>query len=479
MNTQTKTPPATTTQPAEKSYVIVHLATKNYCNIRAEGVEITPNRSLVTITGLNGAGKSSILNSIYAVLTGNMCERPVRDGASKAETECDFGNFTAKLTIPANGAARLTLRSKDGADIKSPRTFLEQHSNEILLDLVNFVRLGEKAEGRRRQGEILRKLVGLDFTALDAARKQFYDDRTAANRELEAAAGKLANYPQDPEAPAEEVLVSALIGELTAIETKGQEELKAARRHNEANRDVRKRHTETKSALDQDRSRLADIETQIAELEEQLAVKRDAAEKWKAGLKQSQSALEKCVAEVSALQDKSEEEIRAGIALATQPIKQQIEAADSTNLRVRNARRRKEIAAEVTAAQVKVVELTTKIEKLDQDRESQLSNAKYPLEGLKFDESGILLNGRPLGQSSTSQQYKAALAIGFALKPRIPVVLIRDLSVFDDDSRKELVAMLDAHGAQAWAEEVARIDGEGNIIREPFTILIEDGGLKE
>ena len=56
--------------------------------MRLKTVEITPDGNVVTISGRNAQGKSSVLNALTAALGGtnsNNLPRPVRDGEESAE----------------------------------------------------------------------------------------------------------------------------------------------------------------------------------------------------------------------------------------------------------------------------------------------------------------------------------------------------------------------------------------------------------
>jgi DNA repair exonuclease SbcCD ATPase subunit len=227
---------------SDKPNTIVKLVSKNYKCLKA--ITVVPNGPTVTINGPNGSGKTSCLDSIVAILSGKICDRPIRQGSSKAEIECEFGDFKARLSITEKGGPSLRVWSKSGVEIAGPRTFLKDHSNEILLDPVGFMRLGETPDGRRKQAEKLRQLVGLDFTTLNQESKQKYDERTDVNREVTTLKGKLANFPEDAAAPKEEVRVSELMGQLKAVEKQWGDTAAAAREHNRQNEQVKARWEE-------------------------------------------------------------------------------------------------------------------------------------------------------------------------------------------------------------------------------------------
>jgi recombinational DNA repair ATPase RecF len=71
---------------------IISFHAQNFKNLTA--VEINPDGTVITLTGANGAGKSSILDGIEASLAGKdaVCEKPIRDGASRAKLETLLSN---------------------------------------------------------------------------------------------------------------------------------------------------------------------------------------------------------------------------------------------------------------------------------------------------------------------------------------------------------------------------------------------------
>jgi recombinational DNA repair ATPase RecF len=461
---------------SDKPNTIVKLVSKNYKCLKA--ITVVPNGPTVTINGPNGSGKTSCLDSIVAILSGKICDRPIRQGSSKAEIECEFGDFKARLSITEKGGPSLRVWSKSGVEIAGPRTFLKDHSNEILLDPVGFMRLGETPDGRRKQAEKLRQLVGLDFTALNQESKQKYDERTDVNREVTTLKGKLANFPEDAAAPKEEVRVSELMGQLKAVEKQWGDTAAAAREHNRQNEQVKARWelTAARQVSANEAIKICDSEihslvVEIARLQKELLDKKESRGAMVAHLAEVSEALVAREKEVAALVYKDLDEIAAEADKAKEPIREQITKADELNQRVRTNRRRKELLDDISVAQTKSDALSARLGEIEQDRQKQLASVKYPIEGLSFDDSGILLNGLPLNQGSQAQQIKAVVAMGLAFKPKIPVILVKDASILDQDSLKEMAEMAAKAEGQVWLETIESED--------PSAIEIVDGSIRE
>lgn len=427
-----------------KDLKIVKLSASNIKRIRA--VEIVPNGNTVTISGKNDAGKTSVLDSIEFALAGkdSICERPIRDGSTKAKIEVDLGELVVTRSFSASGGSSLKVAAKDGSALSSPQSILDSLYTKIGFDPLLFVRM-KPAE----QKEQLRKLVGLDFSKIDAERLAAYNERTTINRSLDGARGKLAAYQQNPDVPDEEVKVSDLMTELSAIQE-----------HNRQNQLVKKDWEAASSVVVSRENAVRQQEQEIEEVRQQLKDLEAGLKKMKSELKLTQDhrdALEKVVA---GLVYKDE-----------QAIKDRISQADDVNAKVRSNARRKELAKEVLDLEQKSESLTTKIQDLDDQKGQLLKDAKFPLPGLSFDETGVLLNGVPFSQGSQARQLQAAVAIGLALNPKLKVILIRDASLLDDDSMQLIKDMADKHNAQVWLEVVNS--------KDKSAIVIEDGLVKE
>lgn len=77
---------------------IISLKARNYQRLVA--VEITPEGNVVTINGKNGAGKSSVLDSITAALGGvnkRDIPKPIRDGEDSAEIALETDELIAEM----------------------------------------------------------------------------------------------------------------------------------------------------------------------------------------------------------------------------------------------------------------------------------------------------------------------------------------------------------------------------------------------
>lgn len=423
---------------------IIKLGAENVKRLKA--VEIVPVGNTVTISGKNDQGKTSILDAIEYALGGTkgICEQPVRNGQAKARIICDLGDIVVERKFnAATNDSTLVVRGKDGVPVKSPQAMLDSLCSSVAFDPLSFVRM-KSAE----QVETLRKLTGLDFTALNQARQKAYDERTLAGRQLESAKAKLEVTPFHPHAPEAEISIADASAKLEVI-----------KKQRVANSAVRSAVAVAKMKVESAANTIAALTTQIAELEVTLKNKKDSLVAQKLLHTSAQTEWSNAEAATAGLVEDNEAEIL-----------KEISDAQQINDQVRQNKIHTAQNAEVQTHQLTYDRLTLEIDRIDQEKADKLEWADFPLEGLSFDDSRVLLNGVPFSQSSQARQLQAAVAIGLALNPKVRVILVRDASLLDDDSMKLVQELAVKHDAQIWMEVVNS--------KDPSAVVIEDGEVK-
>lgn len=400
---------------------------------RLSAVEISPAGDVVIISGKNGAGKSSVLDSIWLALGGapaakeSGTTRPVKDGESDALVRLDLGEIVVTRKWTADGGSSLTVEGAKGKKFSSPQTLLDSLVGSLSFDPLAFSRMSPKD-----QRKALTEAVKLDFDpdALDAQRKELYDERTATNRELKTLEARLSSMPV-PKAgiPEDEENLSDLLGELKA-----------------ANAEI-ERQAQERRKLEEMRARAAALKEQIDKLRAELAA---LAEQGKA-----QSALVDSLGECPAI---------AGI-------EQRINSIQETNAIVRAAREYRTVKAMADKVRHESEALTQKMESLELAKAQGFARAQFPVKGLAFDSEGVTFGGIPFQQCSSAEQVRIAVAVAAALNPKIRVIRIADGSLLDSASMAEIERLAKEHDMQIWIERVDESGGVG--------IVIEDGAVRE
>jgi DNA repair exonuclease SbcCD ATPase subunit len=414
---------------------IVQLSVDNVKRLKA--VRIKPDGNLVVIGGENGQGKTSVLDSIMYALGGKntVCERPIHEGEKRAEVTVDLGDLVVTRTFTEAGGS-LSVKQADGGKVASPQALLDSLSGRLSFDPLEFAR-----QEPTKQKATLQALVGLDFTGLDHERKQAFDERTAVNRRVKELEANLKAAPHHTNAPEVEVSVTDLSAELQKAQ--------------DAEVEFERRKAEYQAA----KSRVAGTEREIAETERQIKALQDRLTSLHGELKTMAGDFQKAK---QAAENVPVFEIDA--------IRERLNSAEQVNRKVRENARRAELDAAYRAACQEADAHTDRLQKIDADKAAALQGAKFPVEGLAFDEHGVTLNGLPFSQASAAEQLRVSVAMGLALNPKLRVMLIRDGSLLDKKSLAIVAEMAEQHDAQVWMERV----GDGAEV----SVVIEDGEVK-
>lgn len=400
---------------------IIRLESTNYKRLKA--VEIAPDLdgNLVIVAGKNGQGKTSILDSITAALggvNGKTTPKPIRDGEDRAEIVLETEDLVVTRRFTASGST-LTVKSPDGAVYPKGQAKLEGMLGRLSLDPLAFTQLSD-----RDQLATLLDLVELPFNpeALAAERKNLFELRTEANRSVKELTARAAEYGAKPvDLPDEEVSVSALV---------------AAYREGQALND---------RIAEADRAVVA-LQARVEKLKSELAVAQDA------------------------LDNASDYSAKAPAPVDLEAIEEQVNNAEKINAAVRHHKAGEKVHADLATQQQSAAELTAAIEEVDKQKAAGLAAAKFPVEDLGFDESGVTFKGLPFKQASGAEQLRVSLAMAIALNPKLRVIRIADGSLLDSDNLALLESIAREHDFQVWIEMVGDGDGRG--------IIIEDGEVK-
>jgi hypothetical protein len=181
---------------------IVSLVAENVKRLVA--VEIKPDGNLVELSGKNGAGKTSILDSIQWAIEGakHIQAQPIRKGQAEARIRLDLGEVivTRRFRRLEDGTpdTSVVVESREGARFGSPQRLLDSFLGALTFDPLAFSRMAP-----RQKFEQLRQFVpGVDFEAIDGMNRKDFDDRTQANRKAKEARAAAASIDVPVDLPA-------------------------------------------------------------------------------------------------------------------------------------------------------------------------------------------------------------------------------------------------------------------------------------
>lgn len=416
---------------------VIKLSVDSYRRITA--VDIAPTQVQV-VGGRNGQGKTSLLDAICVALFGpkwDATTEPIHEGSDTAtivvglDDVAGHGPLTVTRTYRVGKAGAVTTKVEvtrpDGSTLSAPQTVLDELIGRLGANPGEFLALTEK-----QQRAAVLKLVELpfDLDALEAERRSLYDDRTVIGRDV-AAAKALVAAETDPGpgetepisvADAAKAWADAVAANTTAAAHQGRVERSA-------------------DALAHSAARVAELETQLAAAQAELAAAGTAHQ---------------------LLIDERPETVDE------QPFADQVRDLEAIN-QDRAARARYQLLVE-TADELarQQTGLTRKIAEIDRRKDEALQSAVMPAPGLTITEDGIDLNGHPFTQASQAERLRVALAIAAAADPTVRVAVIRDASLFDDDSLAAIAEWATANDYQVFLEVVGDAGG----------VVIEDGAVK-
>lgn len=394
---------------------IVRLTAENVKRLKA--VEITPDGNVQVITGRNAQGKTSVLDAIWLALGGGAAGRetvrPIRDGEDKASVTLDLGDLVVVRTWAGDKTA-LTVKSADGAKYSSPQGVLDALVGRLSFDPLEFTRLSD-----REQVAALLDLVDLnvDLDSLARQRQTAYDARAEIGRQGKA----IGDIPAEtPDTPAVEVSASDLIAKIRGAETQA-------------------------STQDGEIQAASNAEAKIRDLRAELEI-------WETTLKgrEAKVAAHTTVPDIAALES-------------------DLRAVEETNRAVRHNAQVKQAKDRKAALLSDYQEQTDAIDAIDKTKAVALAGAKFPVDGLGFDDGGVTYGGIPFSQASSAEQIRVSLAMAMSLNPKLRVIRILDGSLLDADNLALIGEMATAQDYQVWIERVGDASSVG--------VVIEDGAV--
>ena len=416
-------------------------------------------QNLVLVGGANGHGKTSALTALLMALCGKRdMEWPdiaLKEGETEGWVQVELTGEGEELHDDAGFTVELHLRKKRGGvvaeefrvldstgeEAPEPRTLLKRLYNFRAFDPLDFERAKPKDKAT-----LLRDLVGLDFTALDAERKKVYEERTVVNRQGTEKKAFVDGIKVPSGTPDEKLLVADLMKELQDAQSanRSNEELRLSVLDSEHNQRI---------ALDE----ISKVEKKIEELKEKRKVLQAGYEANEKSLRLNREAVEKSV------------HVDLG------PIQKKIEAADEINLAVEKKQQKKKANAELSVLRGHSQKLTDNLKKIDEEKQERLESAEWPLPGMSIDESGVLFNGLPFEQASKAQRVMASVRVGMALNPTLRLLVCEDGNDLDNETMAALQQALEENDFQMLLEVVTR----DAMDEARCAVVFQDGAPKE
>lgn len=379
---------------------ITGLQVSDFKKITAVRLEFGGSKPIV-VSGDNGAGKSSLIDSMFFALNGKGAEKPIRDGATKAKVVLKIAGedqaFEVERVVTAKGGASLKVTDGEGRQVPKAQTFLDAMFSDRSIDPLAFMHMKPKD-----QIAALKSLsgVGAQIDAIDAEEKKLMEDRRVVNGTVKSLEAQLDAIQVPAGAiPDREVDVAAKASELNQIADFIAKANEAIREH---------------SALVNQRDNL---QLEVASLEDRLAEAKAALAGLEVNVGASKTRADQMRAKSAAERSRAD------------AIREEIARAQETNRAVQLKARRKDVSDRLMAEQRKADEMTFKIENGRAEKMRILSESKLPVKGLTFTEDGLFLDGIPFQDLNTALQIRTCCAIAMAEKPALRIIHVKEAAL--------------------------------------------------
>lgn len=405
---------------------IIQLTAENVKKLKV--VVITPKGDVVQITGKNGSGKSSVLDSIWYALGGEkeIPGQPIRKGEQSARITLDLGSIKITRKFTEKGSS-LVVENEKGARFPSPQKMLDDLIGALSFDPLAFAHM----KPAQQYAEIKRVAkIELDLDALDKKNEEDYAARTDVNRQVKESRTRAEGFEFKYPALDAPIDVDGLVSDLATVGKYNQEiDERAKRRANVANQ------------ITADELRLGEL-----------------LEEWER-LKASITTNRELLANAEPLPPKKDSDT----------LQKQITEAQAENSEYTQRQEQKKLFDLAAEAEKKSEAFTKAMEERTAVKTKAIQDAKMPVTGLSLEAGAVLLNGIPFEQASSAEQMRTSVAIAMAANPKLKVIRIKDGSLLDEDGIAMITAMAGDNDYQVWIE---RVDSSGKI-----GIVMEDGAV--
>lgn len=411
---------------------IVQLHSENIKRVKA--IDITPDNDVIVLSGQNGEGKTSVLDSIWLALEFRAASKgnptPLRAGQDKGIVTVDLGDYIVTRRFTPTGTT-LEVRTPDGSKISSPQKLLDGMIGDLSFDPWEFSRKNDKEQGKML-GDVLYAITDgkVDLTSFEIKHKTLFEERSDANREQKRLTTALTMIrPPTKEDPTEEISVDELtksISDATSINS--QAEILGAR-------------------SEQLRKRIEMLEKELSEV---------------------RTEYETTNAELGKLPMDEMPDVEY--------LKSRLSDVESINRRAREVKEYVKTKKALIAVNEKVASLNEAMELVSIERQEALEESPLPVKGLSVTPDGIrVLNENdeliPFCQASAAQRLRISLGIAMAANPKLRVIRIADGSLLDDNSMQIVKDMASDKDFQIWVEYASRNDNDR------IGVYIQDGTI--
>jgi hypothetical protein len=410
---------------------IIRLSISNIRKIQAAELDFE-GRNMVEIRGKNGAGKSTVIDSLlYLFKGGSLPDGLVTADAEKGEIVGYLDNYTIRKVIKEDGKASLSVKDEQGA-VARPQEFLDKLAGKFL-DPEYFRNL----PGMEKRQLVL-KYAGVDFSGIEKRVEIAESNRRFIGQELKA----LGKLPQEPE-KVQEQSAAELFAERKAILDFNYAQLERQRIIENKARNVRDAIIKK---LQADVKNFDDLSFYLKRV---YALYQEELPEYLAGVEQPEKEKPLGVVDI------------------------QIAGIETSNKKARAYKEWEEKKKAIDDKQAEYDAADAEVDRLRKEKLSMADGAAMPLEGLAVTETGLAFNGVSDQNWSDSEALKIALNIAVAYSGDLKAVYIKRGEALDGASLQKLREFAEGGGFQIIVEVVD--DSYAGV--DDGVIWIEDGSV--
>ena len=436
----------------------------------------------VEITGSNGVGKTSIIDSIkYALTNDSNRDYVIKQGEDEGEIfiETDSG-LTIDRKKRTNQADYKAIK-QDGKAVSSPESFVRELFTELQIDPIKFTQMSKNEQNRvildlidfpwdlnwikEQFGEIPQ---GVDYTQnilqvlndIQSEKGEYFQTRQDINREIRNKNAFIEDIAKDiPEN------YNAEKWESYDLSSAYQEISKAK----EINGRIERAKIFKDSYDNKIRGFQADMEIEVSSLKQQIASERESLtaeiERKKAEIKADEEKLNSLNDKIADKTAVIESEYKQKVAqlnsdikvadeyISKQPIdfsekEKEVATAEEMKKHLNEYYRMKSMQEEVEELTEKSENLTSKIELARTLPGEILKTATIPVEGLTVKDGIPLINGLPISNLSEGEQLQLCVDVALSKPNNLQIILIDGAEKLSEKNRKALYDKCKEKGLQ-------------------------------
>lgn len=451
------------------------LTIKNLKKIR--DFEMDFRAGVYLVTADNEFGKTTMLNAIFMLLTGERSHNLLTKGADKGFVEGEFEEngkryrVTIKFTVK-NTRGKLTIVDLDSKEEYTSKSALEEIFGYNNFDVTEFIELSRTKPGRRKQVNFIKSLLP------DEAQKQIDDIDTTIDELIpkrEQATNRVNTQTaivdnsditeEDQEEYTDEIKLDKL-----------RNEIHKASKRNEDIAGIKSKYDERQKKLDDWDNYFAkqiklyqkastDASKEVAELERKLAAAQKKEEKAIKDLERQQAALNKERAKDAETQEKHAKWLQKNKTVDLTEKNKELEQAINHNAMVEKVDEYNVDCSTLKSFIQDHADIVKQIDDLKADRVKIIESNELPVPGLTFDDQQLYLNGIPFMETevSTSQIMETCLKLLIALNPQCKIFKVGNTNLLGENRFNEIIEFAHKYGYQGFLEEVVRGQKELNV----------------